>query len=128
MRCLIASSLKAKRSLCTLCQEAEGEKGKNVIINHVTLMKRTGGERSCQEANAKNYGWLTAGEKEALVAYCLEVAVRAFPLTRNKFKHPIRLHGARLGLFLRTGDIPELDLSKMVHSTAWVDSSYLHDI
>ena len=63
MMCLIASGLKARRSLCTLCQEAEGEKGKNVIINHVTLMRRTGGERSYQEANAKTMGGLLQKRK-----------------------------------------------------------------
>ena len=92
---------KDRRSLCTLCQEAEEEMkkvGKNVTISHVTLMRRLDGGRSCQEANAENYGWLTAEEEETLVAYCLELAARGFPLTCDTLKHHANsVARARLG-------------------------------
>jgi len=106
---------KDRRSLRALCQEAEEEMkkmGKNVTISHITLMRQLDGGRSCQEANAENYGWLTAEEEEALVAYCLELAARGFPLTRSTLKHHANLVAqARLG-----DKFPETGVGKR-----WID-------
>ncbi|KAF8551625.1 hypothetical protein OG21DRAFT_1539908, partial [Imleria badia] len=44
------------------------------------------GGRSCQEANEENHGWLTPEEDENIVAYCIELTARGFPLTHETLK------------------------------------------
>lgn len=97
----------ARRSLRVLCCEAEAEmkkQRKNVQISHVTLKRRLAGGRGCQEANEENYGWLTPEEDETVVAYCIELAARGFPLTHEALKfHVDIILRARVGsTFLET--------------------------
>ncbi|KAF9231426.1 hypothetical protein BU15DRAFT_21613, partial [Melanogaster broomeanus] len=69
-----------------------------VTLSHVTLMRRLEGGRSCQQANEENHGWLTSEEEENIIAYCLELAARGFPLTHSTLKYPVNsMLQARLG-------------------------------
>ncbi|KAI6023058.1 hypothetical protein BKA83DRAFT_3996432, partial [Pisolithus microcarpus] len=58
----------------------------SVHINHVTLKNCIAGGRSCQQANMENYSWLTPEEEENMVAFCIELAARGFPLTHESLK------------------------------------------
>ncbi|KIL00684.1 hypothetical protein PAXRUDRAFT_129278 [Paxillus rubicundulus Ve08.2h10] len=44
------------------------------------------GGRSFQEANGENYGWLNPEEEENIVAFCIELATRGFPLSHETLK------------------------------------------
>ncbi|KIK82075.1 hypothetical protein PAXRUDRAFT_154603 [Paxillus rubicundulus Ve08.2h10] len=95
--------VKEQRNLRVLCCEAEEEmekQNKKVSLSHITLKRRLKGGRSCQQANEETNAWLTPEEEEIVVAYCLELAARGFPLMHKTLKNHV---DSLLHAWLRSG-------------------------
>ncbi|KIK21790.1 hypothetical protein PISMIDRAFT_78630, partial [Pisolithus microcarpus 441] len=80
-----------RTSMCAICSKVEEEwrqKKKYVRVSRDTVRQRLQGGRSSHQFNMETNAWLTEGEEENLVAFCLDYAAHGFPLNHNS----LRLH------------------------------------
>ncbi|KAF8837152.1 hypothetical protein BDN67DRAFT_880592, partial [Paxillus ammoniavirescens] len=98
-----------RQSLRQICRDVEvnylRENKKRVCVSYNTVSHQLKGGRSCAEFNHEANAWLKPEEEESVIAYCIELAIRAFLLSHKILKtHIDSILKARIGAsFLNEG-------------------------
>ncbi|SJK99862.1 uncharacterized protein ARMOST_03173 [Armillaria ostoyae] len=78
-------------------QRYKQETGKEIKLNHATVINHAKGKNTRAQNNAQK-AWLTPEEVEVIVMYIIELGNRGFPLSHRRLKeHVDEILGARLG-------------------------------
>ncbi|KIJ12682.1 hypothetical protein PAXINDRAFT_82509, partial [Paxillus involutus ATCC 200175] len=80
-----------RRSLWTICHEVEARWRKKegyagITVSRDTVRRRLNGGQSQHQFNMENNAWLTNKEEGQMIAFCLDLATRGFPLNHRSLK------------------------------------------
>ena len=92
---------KKPRGLRKICEEVEAEcfrdTKKEIKLDKMTVSRRAKGRQNIREFNASK-GWLTPAERELVIQFTIDTALRGFPLSHRRLKeHVDAICQARLG-------------------------------
>ncbi|KAG2110495.1 hypothetical protein DEU56DRAFT_749815 [Suillus clintonianus] len=83
------SKRKSRKAICRDVVEKWKAMKKTVTVSADTLQQRLEGGRTCGQFNAEQNLWLSPEEEESVVAYCIELRNRGFPLNHSRLKFHI---------------------------------------
>ncbi|KAG1895260.1 uncharacterized protein F5891DRAFT_960371 [Suillus fuscotomentosus] len=91
------SERKSRKAICRDVAEKWKAMRKPVTVSADTLRQRLEGGWTCGQFNAEQNAWLSPEEEESVVAYCIKLRNRGFPLNHSRLKfHVDMLLQARL--------------------------------